>query len=309
MRKKKILIVGRSWQRREIYKSIFADGPYEIIDGIGCDEAIDIINNTLIDLLIINLEMSLLNELELVKNIRDDNTKDVLPIIIVNDNPDVGQKIEFLAYGVDDYLHYPFNETEMYLRAKNIIKRVSKSRDVNPLTKLSGNDEIEEQISYEIESGNEFAVLYCDLDNFKAYNDVYGFENGDKVIKAVADVLTSTINKVGTAEDFIGHIGGDDFVVVTSCDRMDIIGQTIVDKFQEVAKTFYNPHDLAAGYIIAKGREETERKYPLISISVAAVSSKVRRLICPSQVAEIAAVMKKKAKSIEGNIYVKDQRM
>ena len=196
----------------------------------------------------------------------------------------------------------------MFLRAKNIIERVSKNRDVNPLTKLSGNTEIEEQMTYEIEHGNSFAVLYCDLDNFKAYNDAYGFENGDKVIKAVADTLVATINEVGTHEDFIGHIGGDDFVVITVPSRMDVIAQTVIDKFASKVKNFYNAHDLGNGYIIAKGREETERKYPLISISVAGVSSDVRRLICPSQVAEIAAVIKKNAKSKGGSLYLKDER-
>ena len=308
MRKKKILIVGHSLQRIDIYKSIFSGDLYELIAGVDCDEVMEILTNNLIDLLIINLEMSLSKELSLVKKIRSDASKDLFPIIIVNDNPDIGQKIEFLTLGVDDYLHYPFNETEMFLRAKNIIKRVSKNRDVNPLTKLSGNTEIEEQITYEIQQGNDFAVLYCDLDNFKAYNDVYGFENGDKVIKAVADTLSATINEVGTPEDFVGHIGGDDFVIITTPDRMDVIGQTVVDKFATKTKTFYNAHDLQLGYIIAKGREETERKYPLISISVAGVSSLVRRLICPSQVAEIAAVIKKKAKNMGGSLYLKDER-
>lgn len=307
MRKKKILIVGHSLQRIAIYKNIFSEDLYEIIDGVDCADAIEILENSLIDLLIINLEMSLSRELELVETIRNDSTKDLFPIIVVNDNPDIGQKLEFLALGVDDYLHYPFNDTEMFLRSKNIIDRVSKNRDVNPLTKLSGNTEIEEQISYGIQSGSDFAVLYCDLDNFKAYNDAYGFDNGDKVIKAVANILNDTISNVGTTDDFVGHIGGDDFVVVTSCDRMDIIGQTIIDKFKEVAKTFYNARDLELGYIIAKGREDKERKYPLISISVAGVSSKVRRLICSSQVAEIAAVIKKKAKDVEGNVYIKDE--
>jgi diguanylate cyclase (GGDEF)-like protein len=278
------------------------------MEGIDCDEVIEILNNNLIDLLIINLEMSLSRELELVETIRADATKDLFPIIVVNDNPDIGQKLEFLKLGVDDYMHFPFNETEMFLRSKNIIKRVSKNRDVNPLTKLSGNTEIEEQMTYEIEHGNDFAVLYCDLDNFKAYNDVYGFENGVKVIKAVADTLSETINQVGNHQDFIGHIGGDDFVIITVPERMDIIGRTVVERFSAKTKDFYNAHDLEAGYIIAKGREETERKYPLISISVAGVSSLVRRLICPSQVAEIAAVIKKKAKSMGGSLYLKDER-
>ena len=308
MRKKKILIVGHSLQRMAIYKNIFPNHVYEIMDGIECEEVMEILANNLIDLLIINLEMSLSKELDLVQTIRADATKDLFPIIVVNDNPDIGQKIEFLSLGVDDYLHYPFNDTEMFLRAKNIIERVSKNRDVNPLTKLSGNTEIEEQMTYEIEHGNSFAVLYCDLDNFKAYNDAYGFENGDKVIKAVADTLVATINEVGTHEDFIGHIGGDDFVVITVPSRMDVIAQTVIDKFASKVKNFYNAHDLGNGYIIAKGREETERKYPLISISVAGVSSDVRRLICPSQVAEIAAVIKKNAKSKGGSLYLKDER-
>jgi len=308
MKKKRILVTGDSQVRNNQIKNVFSEDSYEIINKVQFNDIIKELETEQIDLMIVNLDMSLFNEYELVKAVRDDYTKDLIPIIVINNNADIGQKLDFLSLGADDYLYYPFNDKELFFRTSNLIKRVSRNRDVNPLTGLRGNTEIQNQISDNIESGNQFAVLYCDLDNFKAYNDVYGFDNGDKVIKKVAEVLNESVDFYGNPTDFIGHIGGDDFVVITTPDRMDELAKAVIANFDKIILDFYNSEDRENGYIITKNREGDIKKFPLISISVAGVTSEIRRLICPAQVAEIAAEVKKYAKSILGSSYVKDRR-
>ena len=309
MKKKKILVTGDSQIRLQKIKDIFSEDSFEIINKVLNKDIINELETENIDLMIVNLDMSLLSEYELVKTVRSDYTKDLIPIIVINNNADIGQKLDFLSLGADDYLYYPFNEQELYFRTINLIKRVSRNRDVNPLTGLRGNAEIQNQITDNIESGESFAVLYCDLDNFKAYNDVYGFDNGDKVIKKVAEVLNNDVNFYGNPNDFIGHIGGDDFVVITTPDRMDALGRAIAQDFDKNILNFYSPEDRKNGYITAKNREGEVKQFPIISISIAGVTSEIRRLICTAQVAEIAAEVKKYAKSIPGSSYVKDRRM
>jgi diguanylate cyclase (GGDEF)-like protein len=308
MRKKKILITGDSLIRIEKITNVFEGQNHDIITSSDFSDIIKNISEHIIDLLIINVDMGVFNEIELVKKIRSDYMNDLMPIIILSSNADIGQKLDFLTLGVDDYLYYPFNEREMYLRTVNLLKRVDRNRDVNPLTGLSGNIEIQNHIVENIESGKEFAVLYCDLDNFKAYNDVYGFSSGDRVIKMVAEILNIVVNKVGNSDDFIGHIGGDDFVVMTVPERSDNIGNKIVEEFDKRILTFYNAEDREKGFIISKDRAGQVKNFPLMSISVAGVTTNTRRLICAPQVAEIAAEIKKYAKSIKGSIYVKDRR-
>lgn len=308
MKKKRILVTGDSQLRIHKIKSIFPEDSFELIQKVSNEDIFNELTSENIDLMIVNLDMSWFSEYELVKMVRADYTKDLIPIIVINNNVDLGQKLDFLSLGADDYLYDPFNNQELYFRTINLIKRVSRNRDVNPLTGLRGNTEIQNQISDNIEAGQSFAVLYCDLDNFKAYNDVYGFDNGDRVIKKVAEVLNFDVNFYGNSNDFIGHIGGDDFVVITTPDKMDVLGRAITQDFDKNILNFYNLEDRENGYIITENRDGELKKFPLVSISIAGVTSDVRRLICTAQVAEIAAEVKKYAKSIQGSSYVKDRR-
>lgn len=309
MRKKKILITGDSQIRIEKIKNVFAGQNHDIMTSADFSEIIRNINEHMIDLLIINVDMGVFNEIELAKKVRKEYMNDLMPIIVLSSNADIGQKLDFLALGVDDYLYYPFNEREMYLRTMNLLKRVDRNRDVNPLTGLSGNIEIQNHIMDNIEAGRAFAILYCDLDNFKAYNDAYGFSSGDRVIKMVAEVLNTVVSNAGNSDDFVGHIGGDDFVVISVPERSDDIGNRIIEEFDKRILTFYNAEDREKGFIVSKDRAGAVKNFPIMSISVAGVTTNTRRLICAPQVAEIAAEIKKYAKSIKGSIYVKDKRV
>jgi diguanylate cyclase (GGDEF)-like protein len=146
------------------------------------------------------------------------------------------------------------------------------------------------------------------LDKFKAYNDKYGFEHGDEVIREAARILIRQVKEVGNPDDFIGHIGGDDFVIITTCNLVDNLCKTIIADFEKTSPSFYNETDRKKGYIIARDRKGIEQKIPLLSVSIGVVTNEFRKIEHVAQISEIGAELKAVAKSLERSNYVKDKR-
>jgi diguanylate cyclase (GGDEF)-like protein len=180
--------------------------------------------------------------------------------------------------------------------------------DTSPLTHLPGGIAIENVLKKRIESGLFFAFCLIDLDNFKAYNDHYGYARGNQVLKNTAQIIEKAVKKYGTEEAFIGHIGGDDFVVISSIDRYAVICKNIVDEFDQNVDSLYDAKDLRLGHIIRKSRTGEENKFPLMTISIGVVTNKRRKFRHFVQVGEIAAEVKNYAKSKPGSLYYVDRR-
>lgn len=180
--------------------------------------------------------------------------------------------------------------------------------DTSPLTHLPGGIAIENVLKKRIESGQLFAFCLIDLDNFKAYNDHYGYARGNQVLKNTAQIIEKAVKKYGTEEAFIGHIGGDDFVAISSIDRYAVICKTIVDEFDQNVDSLYDAKDLRLGHIIRKSRTGEENKFPLMTISIGVVTNKRRKFRHFVQVGEIAAEVKNYAKSKPGSLYYVDRR-
>jgi diguanylate cyclase (GGDEF)-like protein len=176
------------------------------------------------------------------------------------------------------------------------------------LTRLPGNLAIEAEIRRRIEGREPFAVLYEDLDNFKAFNDAYGFTHGDEAIVLLASTTVDVAHRRGTTRDFVGHIGGDDFIIVTMPDRAEEIAREIIDDFDRAIRKLYNDRDLRQGYIETRDRRGTLNRFPIMSLSIAIISSDQRELTNYAQVGEAAAELKRFAKSIGGSVFVKDKR-
>ena len=178
----------------------------------------------------------------------------------------------------------------------------------NPLTGLPGNLVIEEQLRRLLTNEAEFAVLYLDLNNFKAYNDKYGFEHGDKVLLMTAETLSRSLAREGQGEDFLGHIGGDDFIIITSPDRAERIAKAIIEIFDREIPSVYSKEDQQRGFIQMKNRQGKIEKFPITSISIAGVTNKFREFSNYWEIPEVAAELKKLAKQQTGSCFVFDRR-
>jgi GGDEF domain-containing protein len=180
--------------------------------------------------------------------------------------------------------------------------------DANPLTRLPGNLAIEKALLTRLQEGMPFAFCLVDLDNFKAFGDRYGYIRGSEVLKKVAAILTNAGKLLGREHDFIGHIGGDDFVIITDPEPMEKLCEKIIEDFDRTIPEFYDEEDRGRGYIISRDRKDVEQQFPFITVSIAVVTNQKRVITSPLQVAEIAAQLKQYAKTFPRSVYVVDQR-
>jgi diguanylate cyclase (GGDEF)-like protein len=228
---------------------------------------------------------------------------------MVTGKGDINDKVGGIEAGADDYVVKPFEPKELLARIRMVIRRTERDLEANPLTRLPGNVSILNELSHRIESNAPFAVCYIDLNKFKSYNDKYGFEHGDEVIRETARILIRTTQECGTPDDFIGHIGGDDFVIVTHLNAIDKICNKVILEFDKTSPSFYNETDRKNGYIIAMDRKGIEQKVSLLSISIGVVTNEFRDIEHVAQIGEIGAELKEFAKRLEKSNYVKDKRI
>lgn len=180
--------------------------------------------------------------------------------------------------------------------------------DANPLSRLPGNLAIERELLKRIQNQMPLAFCLLDLDNFKAYGDTYGYARGSEVLTVVAGILMQTMQSVGQKDDFIGHIGGDDFILITEPARAHIFCQKIISEFDQTIPHYYDEADRRNGFIIARDRNDMEQKFPVMTISIAVVTNEKRKFTDPGKIAEMAAQLKHYAKTFPKSIYVIDQR-
>ncbi len=201
------------------------------------------------------------------------------------------------------------NLSEAFLSmGKRLRKLEEMYLDASPLTRLPGGIAIENVLKKRLESNHPLAFCVLDLDNFKAFNDRYGYANGSEVIKESARIIENAVKTKGTSDDFIGHVGGDDFVVITTPGHMREISNEVITQFDAKIPSFYDPEDRARGHILGKTRQGIEMQFPIMTISIAIVTNERRTLTNPLEASEIAAELKDYAKTIPKSVFVVDKR-
>ncbi len=217
---------------------------------------------------------------------------------------DFSQRIEIRQQDEIGMLASSFNEMVM-----NLVRIREEAKGANPLTGLPGNTTIIAQIDARLRSGQEFAVIYADLDNFKAYNDKYGFSKGDDAILFTRDCFLDTAQRLGDPSTFVGHEGGDDFVLITRFENWEEICKGIVAAFDGGVRQFYNDADAKQGFIDSVDRQGHKVRFPLMSISLAVASNHFRKISDHRMIVSIAAEMKKFVKKKSGgSSYAMDRR-
>lgn len=304
----KILIVDDDPDIRDILKITLSEENYEVLEAQDGEEALKVINSKPLDLVLLDYKIPKVDGRQVCRTVKKDLLLRHLPIIMVTGKGDISDKVDGIDAGADDYVVKPFEPKELLARIRMILRRTERDLEANPLTRLPGNVSILSELSRRIENKSQFAACYIDLDKFKAYNDKYGFEHGDEVIRETARILIRTTHDFGNTDDFIGHIGGDDFVVITTPVLSDKLCEKIIDEFEKTSPLFYSETDRKKGFIIAHDRQGKEQKVPLISVSIGVVTNEFRKIDHVAQVSEIGAELKSIAKSLERSNYVKDKR-
>ncbi len=281
---------------------------YEVIQAPNGLEGLKLVQTKNPNLVICDFMMPIMTGKEFCKAMKKDILLEHIPIIMLTGKGETKDMVGGIEAGADDYIVKPFEPSALLARIKMILRRTNRSLDANPLTHLPGNSSIMEELQGKIASGKTFAVGYADLDKFKIYNDKYGFEKGDEIIRELARLLVKTVRSIGGPDSFIGHIGGDDFVFVTTDKLAENVCKQIIVEFDKAAPQFYNEEDRKAGYIIGKDRLGNEIKTGLLSISIGIVSNATYPITHVAQISEKGAELKKYAKSFQESIFVRDQR-
>lgn len=308
MSRKKILIIVYSELLLGMIADILKSENYDVVAANSGEEGLHVVSKENPDLVLLDAVLPEMDGFEVCKKLRAEESNNFMPIIILSSQVSEDDKLKALELGADDYIIKPFNPRELLSRVRNTLLRIDKNRYVNPLTGLPGNTEIQVEINHRIAAGDIFSMVYADLNNFKAFNDAYGFACGDRAIKLAADIICSNVHVHGVQGDFIGHIGGDDFIIITVPACVDNICKGIINDFDVKIRGLYNENDLKNGYIVATDRRGNINKHPIMTISLAVVSNEYRKFTSYAHVSEVAAEVKKFVKLIPGSAYFKDRR-
>lgn len=306
---KKILIISSDANLREVLNFCFDGWGYEVFLESTLSPTINHIKKISPDVIIIDVQSARKSQLEICRVLKDDFTTALIPIITIINKRQLRQQLLNIRQGIDDYLIKPPDPLDLRIRIEMAMKRSLYSFRSSPLTGLPAGRLIEETLDQRIKQVGSFSFGHLDIDNFKYFNDVYGYLKGDRVIKHTAYMLYTVIRKFGNENDFIGHIGGDDFVFITSIDKYQIVASSFIQLFDRVIPFHYRPLDRKQGFIIARDRAHKIKQIPLMSISVAIVNkTKEGEFKNVIEINEKAAEIKRYLKTMSGSKFMADRR-
>jgi diguanylate cyclase (GGDEF)-like protein len=260
------------------------------------------------DLVLLDVMMPRIDGFEVAQRLRRNPQTANTSIIMLTAKALSTDKVLGLTAGADDYIIKPFDPIELLARVKGTLRRAKEMRNLSPLTGLPGNIRIQEEIERMVREGRDFAVLYSDLDNFKAYNDQKGFVRGDRLIQATARIIQDAVVEFAGADGFVGHVGGDDFVAVTPPNVAEDIAKRIVERFDAEIHDFYDPEDVERGYVEVEDRKGVLQRLPLAGVSVGIATTSVRTFAHYGEAVSVATEMKQFAKRETGSSYAVDRR-
>jgi diguanylate cyclase (GGDEF)-like protein len=282
---------------------------FEVIIASDGQEALELIERQRPDLAVVDLMMPRIDGLELTRRLRADPMTSALPVIMLTAKGMTVDKVHGLTAGADDYLVKPFDTAELIARVSSTLRRNKEFREVSPLTGLPGNSRVRREITDRVRSGVDYAVGYVDIDRFKSVNDRYGFVRGDEFISALARSLHRAVVSVGLPPAFLGHIGGDDFVIVCAPEQVRPLTERAVVDFERTADELYDPSDAQRGYVELPDRRGNIQRAALVTLSIGvSLSTAERRFTNPLDAIAVASEMKSVAKHQPGSYVAVDRR-
>ena len=260
------------------------------------------------DIIILDLMLGDTTGDQILTEIRGDFRTRLIPVVFLTVRGSLKDKVEHLLAGADDYVTKPFIAEELVARLRAVMSRTTTTRDLNPLTGMSGNSDILREISRRLTQSVRFACLYPDIDAFKSYNDHYGFLRGDDVIKTLATIILEVLEENYSQQHFAGHVGGDDFVVLTEPSLAESIASEVTKRFDAAVPALYDAEDRERGWIESEERTGNKLRTPLVSVSIGIVIAEPGSYTSAAALASRAAEVKGVAKRMPGSKWVLDRR-
>ncbi|HAH32328.1 MAG TPA: diguanylate cyclase response regulator [Elusimicrobia bacterium] len=307
---KTILVVDDDPNVGLLISAVLKKYDYSVVTLYSGAEVVDFLQNKKPDLILLDLRMPGLDGYALCKRVRENpDTRDI-PIIILSGVSEVDAKVSTIELGADDFITKPFDVRELRARVNRIIKRKTSDTALNPLTRLPGSPGVEEEVHKRLDAGDAFAFLYIDADNFKSYNDVYGYAKGDEIIKYIAALLATKARQYSPKNNFIGHIGGDDFVLIVGAQEAEKTAKAVTEEFDRTIPSFYTEDDRARGFITTSDRKNKTANFQIMSLTVAVIIPKGVKHY--GKIVQTAAELKHYAKNMANrrkSVYIKDRRI
>lgn len=302
----------------KILMRMLGSAGYNVIGLTGGEQVLDQVDKGIPDLFLLDIMMPVMDGLEVCRRLKQDERVCRVPVVFITGKDETDDVVDGFNVGAADYVTKPVNKAELLARVRTHVQlyhsmlELERLRqlalDANPLTGLPGNNSVVETITRAINEKRASSVIYCDLDNFKAYNDKYGFARGDQAIRYTSSVILEVVARRCPEDHFVGHIGGDDFTLVVPAERAQEVAEEIGVTFDEGVAALYDPEDRAEGGILSVNRQGEAQRFPLMTLSMGGVDLSVRHFDHYLEVANLCAEVKKFAKKIEGSKVYFDRR-
>ncbi len=266
-----------------------------------------LIQKYILDLVFIAGKGSFKEELNLTKRIKKHPILSLAPLILYHPHPNIKTVLSGFAFEADEFFFSKWNTKLFSSKLKMIIIRSRRDLGVNPTTRLPGTNIIEKEMSKRIKKGQNFAACYADLDNFKAYNDYYGYHYGDSLIKMTSEIIRDVVYS-SNKESFVGHIGGDDFVFIISPEKIHTICDEIIKIFDRMIIRRYKKEDVLRGFIVTTNRRGRKERFPIMTLSIAVIVNQKRLFRHLGEISHMITDLKSYTKTLPGSNYFIERR-
>lgn len=304
----RILIAEDEPHLREVLGLQLSGAGFEVLEAPNGSVALEVAHRHAPDLILLDVMMPVMDGYEACRRLRESFQTKHIPIIMLTAKAELDDRVGGLKGGANDYVTKPWEQKELLQRVRTALDWSRQQRAASPLTGLPGNLSIHEEVERRLASGDPFAQLTIDIDSFKAFNDHYGYARGDDIIRSLAHILLDALKSHGQTDDFVGHIGGDDFIVLTRPANAEAVAERIRAEFDRLTPESYESEDRARGYIEVLNRRHVPERFPLMSVTIALVSTDRVPVSHQAELNDKAQELKELGKTMPGSVVVTERR-